>query len=150
MRYFFNPNANRVVKANGLSFRFPVTDSIGGVWQGVLSTDKPDELAALDAVIAAGGGIREITVERFTQELESKKKARHTRNSPNSVPLPQPHLQINNAPAVLVDDPKAAGINADPAEPAGARVSSADDVLKIAKVIPPEAPKKTRAKKDQS
>lgn len=143
-RYFFSSNANRAIKSLGLSFHFEMVDQVGGAWQGVFSTEKESEVVALEALAAnPKSGVREISLEEFREALESKKKVRHSPPSTQSAQQVSPDFKINPNPARLVEDPKALRAEDPATSTEGARISSVDEVLKIARVVPPETRKRT-------
>lgn len=142
MAYFLNHNLNRVVRSHGTVLAFDALDTVGGLWRGIRYTEDEAEVSALRSLAQTpGSGIAEITAE----EYEERTKKKVTQSSPSTVSVPQPAaMQINQSPALLVEDPAASGIargNGDTPESA-TLVENIDDVVRLGKVIPPDGPKK--------
>lgn len=137
--YFITSNLSKVQKAQGFSFTFEPLDQVGNAWRGTYVTDNESEILALRSIVARGGSVSEHTEAEFKEE--TKKKAPNSQlSAPTQVPAyQQTGAQINQRPAVLVENPKPA----DAPESNDTVVANIEDVVKTAKIKPTEtAPKK--------
>lgn len=142
MKCYFTHNANRVIKAPGYDFRFEKTEIIGGAWQGVYATQDEAEIAALTSAVAANIGVTEITQEEY--EKAAKKKLTPRIVSVVTPPEGRP-MQINQSPAVLVENPVPSHAKPENNEGNAAKpVESIDEVLKVDTVTMADGPVRPR------
>jgi len=72
-KFYEAQNSNRIIKSNGLEFSFSPYAHVGGTWMGTFATDVPEQIEALDKLLATGkSAIYSLTEEQYANCLKKK------------------------------------------------------------------------------
>lgn len=139
-KYYLTQNCNRTIQHGSLILNFEPVGLVGGAWQGVYATTKPEEIQTLTEMIKIQrNAIEEITHEQYKAKLGSKPEYVNQYNPiaeiPKNVPVSRGD-KIIDRPGVQVDQTPGPEHQPDP-KPTSAPVAD-EDVLQTGSVTAAE------------
>jgi hypothetical protein len=113
-KFYEAHNSNRLIKSQGLQFQFSPYQHSGGTWMGTYAAEKPNEIAALDALVAEGkSAVYPLTEEEYANCQKKKavtlqglgQSLIHSEVQAQSQPSANPADTLNTEPAQAPVEP---------------------------------------------